>query len=501
MQITSLLAFDLGAESGRALRGAWDGTRLEVEAIHRFPNRPVRVHNSLHWDVLALHAGIEDGVAAFAARQDGELASVGIDTWGVDFALLDRDDRLLGMPYHYRDARTTGMFKAAFAQVPRDQIFAYTGIQFLEFNTLFQLLAMRQEGAAALENAKTLLMMPDLFSFWLAGTKQSEWTVASTSQLCDPRSRGWSRPLLDALRLPFEILPPIVEPGAVLGPLLPSVATRAGLGRGGSQVQVIAPASHDTGSAVVAVPATTARFGYISSGTWSLVGAETEAAALGDNALRYNFTNEGGVGSTFRVLKNISGLWLLQECRRTWARQGTTRSYADLVAAAEAAPAFGPLINPNHADLVAPADMPAAIRERCRATGQRVPETEGEIVRCALESLALAYRQTFTELAEVIGYAVDAIHVVGGGSQNRLLCQFTADACGVPVAAGPVEATAIGNLLVQMLALGLIGSIAEGREIVRASTMVEQYMPRDQTAWMEAYGRFQQLAEMEEASR
>ena len=492
MATTTFLAFDLGAESGRALSGSFDGTRLDVEQAHRFPNRPVRVRDSLHWDVLALHAGIQDGLAAHVARYGTGLRSVGVDAWGVDFALLAADDTLAGLPYHYRDRRTEGMLAAALQQLSREEIFGFTGVQFIEINTLYQLLSMRRNGAAALRSATTLLMMPDLFNFWLSGHKTSEWTIASTSQLCDPLTHRWSRPLLEALDLPGEILPPIVEPGTVLGPLLPSVAAEAGVGS--AEVQVIAPASHDTGSAVVAVPATTPQFGYISSGTWSLVGAETRAPALGAEALRYNFTNEGGAGNMYRVLKNISGLWLIQECRRSWLRSGRDWSYADLTERARAAPAFGPLIDPNHPDFVAPGDMPTAIRERCRATGQRVPEDAGEVVRCALESLALAYRQTFDELAEIRGTPVDTVHIVGGGSQNRLLCQFTADACGVPVVAGPVEATAMGNLLVQMIAAGALGSLAEAREVVRASVAVERYEPRDGTAWDEAYGRFRQLA-------
>ncbi len=492
MAATTFLACDLGAESGRALSGSFDGARLEVEQVHRFPNRAVRVRDSLHWDVLALYAGIQDGLAAHVARHGAGLKSVGIDTWGVDFALLAADDTLAGLPYHYRDRRTEGMLQIALQQLGREEIFGFTGVQFLEFNTLYQLLAMHRGGAAALRSATMLLMIPDLFNFWLSGQKTSEWTIASTSQLCDPLTHRWSWPLLQALDLPREILPPIVEPGTVLGPLLPSVA--AEVGAGGASVQVVAPACHDTGSAVAAVPATTPHFGYISSGTWSLVGAEMREPALGPEALRYNFTNEGGAGNTYRVLKNISGLWLVQECRRSWLRSGHDWSYAELMERARSAPAFGPLIDPNHPDFLAPDDMPTAIRERCRVTGQTVPEDEGQMVRCALESLALAYRKTFEELAAVVGVPVDTVHVVGGGSQNSLLCQFTADACGVPVVAGPVEATAMGNLLVQMMAGGLLSNLADIREVVRASVAVERYEPRERTAWDDAYGRFRQLA-------
>ena len=487
----TFLAFDLGAESGRAVAGTFDGSRLAVEELHRFPNRPVRVRNSLHWDVLALYAGLEDGLAACAARHGPELRSVGIDTWGVDFALLAEDDTLAGLPYHYRDHRTQGMLRLALDRVGREEIFSRTGVQFLQFNTLYQVLAMREQQAAALRHARTLLLMPDLFNFWLSGVKTSEWTIASTSQMCDPRTRSWSRPLLEALELPVDILPGIVEPGVTLGPILPAVAARAGAAS--SPIQVVAPACHDTGSAVAAVPATTARFGYISSGTWSLVGAEVPEPVLGAAALRHNFTNEGGVAGTYRVLKNISGLWLVQECRRGWLRAGREWSYAALTERARAAPAFGPLIDPNHPDFLAPDDMPAAIRRRCRVTGQPEPEDEGQLVRCALESLALAYRQTFAELAGVLGYPVDAVHIVGGGSQNTLLCQLAADACGLPVVAGPAEATAMGNVLVQMMAAGMLAGLAEVREIVRRSVDVSSYEPRDHGAWEEAWARYQAI--------
>ncbi len=503
MTATTFLALDLGAESGRAMSGSFDGARLVVAEIHRFPNRPAHVLDGLHWDVLALHTGILDGLAAQAARPGPALTSVGVDTWGLDFALLAADDTLVGLPYHYRDRRTRGMLQLALQRLSREEIFSYTGVQFMELNTLYQLLAMRRSGAAALESATTLLMMPDLFNFWLSGQKASEWTIASTSQMCDPRTHGWSEPLLQALDLPADMLQPIVEPGTILGPLLPSVAAQVGLAHRSSQVHIVAPACHDTGSAVVAVPASTPRFGYISSGTWSLVGGETREPALGAAALRHNFTNEGGVDGTFRVLKNISGMWLVQECRRSWLRAGQTFSYAQLADLAQAAPAFGPLIDPNHPDFVVPDDMPAAIQGRCRATGQPVPAQAGEFVRCALESLALAYRKTFDELAEILGTLVDAIHIMGGGSQNRLLCQFTADACGVPVLAGPVEATAMGNLLVQMRAAGVLASLAEMREVVRRSVTLERYEPQDRAAWDDAYGRYQkilQLSTQEEAS-
>jgi rhamnulokinase len=488
------LAFDLGAESGRAISGAWDGDKLALEQLHRFPNRPVRVHDSLHWDILALQANLEDGLMAHVARHGTDMRSLAIDTWGVDFALLHADDTLAGLPYHYRDRRTAGMIERAEEHLGREQIFTLTGLQFIEINTLYQLLAMRRAKASALDAARTLLMIPDLFNFWLSGVKTSEWTIASTTQMTDPRTHRWSQPLLDALDLPLDILPSIVEPGTVLGPLLRSVATRTGFGA--TAPQIVAPASHDTGSAIVAVPASTPHFGYISSGTWSLVGVEAREPVMGAQALRYNLTNEGGVENTYRVLKNISGLWLVQECRRAWARRGTEWSYADLTERAAKAPAFRSIIDPAHPSLVAPDDMPTAIGACCTSYGQPVPADPGAFVRCALESLALAYRQTFEQIAEVRGVAVDTIHVVGGGSQNRLLCQFTADACGVPVVAGPVEATALGNVLVQMIADGAIRDLLEAREVVRRSATPERFEPSNRDAWDDAYGRFRALADM-----
>jgi len=491
----SFVALDLGADSGRAISGAFDGERLAITEAHRFRNRPVRVRDSLHWDLLGLYAGIEDGLAAHVAQHGPDVRAIGLDTWGVDFALLAADDTLAGLPYHYRDRRTEGIMEAALERVSREELFGWTGVQFLSINTLYQLLALRRANAASLRSATSLLLMPDLFNFWLSGVKVSEWTIASTTQMCDVRERAWSRQLLEALDLPSDILQPIVAPGAVLGPLLPSVAARVGVTRAGEPVQVVAPACHDTGSAVVAVPATTPRFAYISSGTWSLVGAETRAPVLGPAALRHNFTNEGGVEGTYRLLKNISGLWLLQECRRSWLRAGKVWTYDELIERARSAPPFGPLVDPNCAVFIAPDDMPSAIRERCRETSQAIPTDEGQMVRCTLESLALAYRTTLDELAEVLGAPADVIHVVGGGSQNELLCQFTADACGIQVVAGPVEATAIGNLLVQMSSMGLLGSLAEMREVVRRSVTVRRYAPQEQAAWDEAYGRFKQIVD------
>lgn len=492
MALTSnYLAFDLGAESGRAVVGRLDGLKLELETLHRFPNGPVRVFERLHWDMLRLFGELQAGLQAYRAAYNGELQGIGLDTWGVDFALLGRDDQLLGNPRHYRDARTEGMMAAAFERVPRQEIFAATGIQFMEINTLYQLLAMRLQGDPLLDQAQTLLMIPDLLNYWLTGVKVSEFSIATTSQCYDPRAGDWARDLLARLDLPGEILQPIIRPGDQIGTLHPLVAQAVGLGR----APVIAPACHDTGSAVAAVPASSASFAYLSSGTWSLMGVETAEPVISDDSLAFNFTNEGGVFGTMRLLKNIMGLWLVQECRRTWAAQGQELSYDELTRLAAEAPAFGPLVDPDHHDFLRPGNMPALIRDYCQRTGQRAPQTEGEVIRCALESLAAKYRWTLEKLEMMQGRRLDVIHIVGGGCQNGLLCQLTADATQRLVVAGPVEATAAGNVLLQAISRGELGSLAEARQAVRHSFELITYEPNPVDGWDDAYGRMLALME------
>lgn len=490
----AFLAIDLGAESGRATLGRFDGERVALGEIHRFPNGPVRVVGGLHWDILRLFGEIKAGLTKAAHETGGRLAGVGVDAWGVDFALLDRDGNLLSNPYHYRDGRTAGMPERAFARVPRAEIYRATGIQFMPINTLYQLLAM--EGSPILGAADTLLLIPDLIGYWLTGRKRCEYTNATTTQLCDPATGDWARPLIERLRLPGQIFPPLVPPGQGLGPLLPEVAEEVGLA---SAVSISAVASHDTASAVVAVPAEVGagagagerRFAYISSGTWSLVGVELPQPVVTRGSLEANFTNEGGFGGTTRFLKNVMGLWLLQECRRTWSREGSTPTYEALIAAAEAAPAGGPLVDPDWPPFLPPGDMPARIRRFCRATGQPEPGDPGATVRCVIESLALKYRWVIEQIVELTGRPVETIHVVGGGAQNDLLCRLTAGATGRPVLAGPAEATALGNLMVQAFARGSVGSLAEIRAVVRRSTEIRQYPPEGpRSAWDEAWGRF-----------
>ena len=483
-----ILAFDLGAESGRAIVGHFDGDRLALEVVHRFDNGGVRVGDRLYWDVLRLFTEMQNGMRRAGDRFNG-IDSVGIDTWGVDFALLGRDGELLGNPRHYRDPHTESILEETFRRVPREYIFQQTGIQFMRINTLFQLLALQRDRSPLLSAATDLLMIPDLFHYWLTGEMASEVTDASTSQFYDPVARDWAVDLFDRLGLPRRILGRLIPPGTTLGPLLPTVASETRL----PQIPVVVPATHDTASAVAAVPATGEAWCYLSSGTWSLMGIETERPIIDERVLAHNFTNETGVDGTIRFLKNIMGLWLVQECRRAWKSEGHDYSYDDLThLAAEAIP-FGSVIDPDHDDFLLPDHMPRAIQQFCKRTGQPVPQGVGSVVRCALESLALRYRWVLERLEELHGHHIERIHIVGGGSQNRLLNQLTADACNRPVHAGPVEATAVGNVLVQALGLGLISSVDQGRDLVRRSFPVDTFDPQPDDRWETAYERFRSL--------
>jgi len=479
------LAVDLGAESGRVVLGRFDGGRVSLEEFHRFPNTPARLPDGLHWDVLRILSEIKDGLAK-AVREE-EIEGIGIDSWGVDFGLLDGEGALVSNPYHHRDARTEGMMDEAFGLVGKEEIYRTTGIQFLPINTLYQLLAMR--GSPLLEAAETMLLIPDLMNYWLTGEKACEYTNATTTQLLDLQDGGWSTDLLKGLDLPSRILAPIVQPATELGPLLPGVAEEVGAGP-----PVFAVASHDTASAVVAVPAEGEDFAYISSGTWSLVGVELPSPVTTEEGLRANFTNEGGFGGKTRLLKNVMGLWLLQECRRQWAREGYEYTYEELARLAEDAPPAGPLVDPDHPAFLAPGDMASRIRSFCEETGQRPPQEPAAVTRCVFESLALKYRYALEQAENLAGRAIGTINVVGGGSQNSLLCQLTADATRRPVLAGPVEATALGNLMVQAYARGHLASLEEMREAVRRSVKVQEYEPQGaEDERQEAYEKLRDL--------
>jgi rhamnulokinase len=494
MKTTDYLALDLGAESGRGLLGRFDGETLGLEEVHRFPNGPVRMLDTIYWDLPRLFEECKVALRQAAASSQ-QLDGVGVDTWGVDFGLIGRNDTLLGNPVHYRDARTTGMMEAAFARVKKELIYEVTGLQFLPFNTIYQLLALRTSGSPLLDVAETLLMMPDLFGWLLTGRKAIERTDASTTQLLDPKSGTWSDELCTALNLPRRIFTTLIEPGTELGPLRSDVGEELGI----KSLTVLATAGHDTASAVAAVPASRLTSGkspdwcYLSSGTWSLLGVELPHPIIDPITMKYNFTNEGGVAGTTRLLKNIMGLWLIQECRRTWARGGRSFTHEDLIARAQTSRPFASLVDPDHASFLYPGDMPARLAEFCRKTNQPEPADEGAFVRCALESLALKYRWTVERLEEILGAPIRTVHVVGGGSRNALLCQFTADACGRPVHAGPVEATAAGNALLQAMGRGRIQSLADLRAIVARSFDVTVYEPRETSIWDEAAGRFASL--------
>lgn len=489
------LAIDMGASSGRHVVGLFDGNKLSLEEVYRFENGAVDLDGSLYWDLLAQWSHVVAGLRTAGGRFGSQIASVGVDTWGVDFGLLGRDDVLLGNPNHYRDPRTNDMLERAYSIVSREEIFRHSGLQFMQFNTLYQLLAMKLSNSPLLEMAESMLMIPDLFHWMMTGEKCNEFTDASTTQFYNPVKGGWATELLEQFDLPTNILGRIAAPGTNLGALRQGLAAQTGL----SAANVVLPGSHDTASAVMAVPAAS-RPGekpdwcYISLGTWALMGIESPQPLVNDKVMELNFTNEGGVGNTIRVLKNISGLWLIQECRRIWNQSGRDWGWEDLNQLSAAAKPLASFINPDAQDFLAPPDMPEAIRRFVADSGQTVPQDEGAVLRCALESIAMKFRHVLGMCEELSGSRMETIHVVGGGTRNRQLCQAAADACGRRVLAGPVEATATGNLMMQAVAAGDVGSIAEAREVIRNSFEVEEYQPRNTAAWDEAYERFLAVA-------
>lgn len=489
------LAVDLGASSGRVLAGRLLDSGIELEELHRFSNGGIHLGRRLVWNLLGQWEHICDGLARAAENYGTRIVSVGADTWGVDYVLLDRNDDLVGPCFHYRDQRNRGMIDQALERMSRDDIFRVTGLQFMELNTAYQLLAMRLEESPLLDIAERFLMVPDFLHWQLTGEKVNEFTNASTTQLLDVHSGNWSGEVLRALELPESIFSTPVQPGTSLGPLLEQVRDRTQLH---ADIQVILPASHDTGSAVLAVPAGSFAqkqpdWCFISCGTWSLLGAELASPVLNEACQRFNFTNEGGVGGSVRLLKNIAGLWILQQCREQWKREGHDWSWEQLIAMAEQAASMVSVIDSNAEGFVAPSNMPAAIAEYCRHTGQPVPQSAGEIVRCALESLALRYRLTLGYLEQVVGHPFKTIHMVGGGVQNRMLCQFTADACARPVVAGPVEATALGNVMMQAIGTGRLNSIDDARALVRSAQDIVYYEPTTGASWDEGLAKLKQL--------
>lgn len=485
----NMLAFDYGASSGRAIVGIYDGHRLRLEELHRFANEPVLIGGSLNWDILRLFHEMKQGIHKCTKSQYSEIASIGIDTWGVDFGLLDDAGRLLGNPYHYRDAQTQGIVEKAFEIVPSTQIYEKTGIQFLEINSLIQLLAMKLNNVSILDKAETLLFAPDLLRYFLTGEKSTEYTIASTSQMLDANSGDWALDLIERFDIPTKILTQIVDAGTIAGKLTQAVAGELGTGR----IPVVAVAGHDTASAVVSVPVQEDKYAYLSSGTWSLLGVELPSPIINEGSFRLNYTNEGGFGRKIRLLKNIMGLWIYQECRREWDRSGEAMSFDELEAGASGAAPFAALIDPDDISFMRPGNMVTKIRDFCVGTGQKAPETKAEIARCILESLALKYRTAIEGLEGILGYRLPVLHIVGGGCKNTMLSQFTANAIGRPVIVGPVEATATGNIISQLIALGELAGLSEGRELVRRSFPVVEYSPSEAAAWDNAYDYFLKL--------
>jgi len=473
----TVIAVDLGAESGRVMTVHFDGTRFDLAELHRFPNPVTAVRGTLYWDILHLwrniRAGIEKG-------KEYDPISIGVDTWAVDFVLLDEHGDLLSNPVMYRDSRTDGMMDAVFAKVPRRDVFEQTGIQFMPINTLYQMMSLVEAGSALLQSASTFLTIPDLLNYWLTGEAVCEFTNATTTQMLNPKTGTWATEMLDTLGIPAHIFPKIIPPGTRIGDY--------------DSIPVIAPATHDTGSAVAGVPTQNDNYAYISSGTWSLVGVEVAEAVINDDSFNVNVTNEGGLDGTYRLLKNVMGLWILQQCRATWTSEGHDYSYGDLVALAHKAQSLQYIVDVDDPRFLQPGDHPQHIRAWCEENGLPVPRTHGEIARCVLESLALKYRAVIDTITAISGKPIEVIHIVGGGTQNELLNQFTADATGKAVIAGPVEATVLGNAAVQFVASGQLRDIAHARQVIAGMGITKTYAPSDGTQWVEAYQRMNSYA-------
>ena len=485
MKKYNFLAFDLGATSGRAVLGTLCNGKIETKELYRFPNAIVELNGKFYWNLLGLYEHLKAGLVE-CVKAGVTPDSIGVDTWGVDVVPLGKDGSILGMPRAYRDPYTDGAQEQYFEIVPREEVYDKTGIQFMNFNTLFQIFAAVKEGYTPVTQAETLLFMPDALSYMLTGKKICEYTIASTSQILNPRTAKLEASLLTSAGVSTDIFPEVQLPGSVIGQLTDSLAEESGIGK----VDVVAVAGHDTASAVAAVPAENEKFAYLSSGTWSLMGIETKQPIITEESFRHNFTNEGGVGGTTRFLKNICGMWILEQCRKEWSRSGKEYSYPEIVAMTNEATPFVSFINPDDASFANPHSMLKAIEEFCIRTNQPVPQSDAQIIRTIFESLALRYREVLEILEGMSPFEIDVLHIIGGGSKNALLNQFTANAIGKRVVAGPSEATAIGNVMMQAVGAGVVASLAEAREIIRASIDTEEFLPQDSEAWSAAYDRF-----------
>ena len=480
------VAVDLGASGGKVILGSFDGNRIKLKEIYRFPNGMTRLKNNLYWDVLRLFEEIKKGLSIAGNLQDFRLASLGIDTWGNDCCLLDKDHNLLENPHTYRDPRTDGIMEKAFDRMPREEIYRMTGVQFIQTNTLFQLYSLVLANSPLLSAAGSYLMMPDLFNFWLTGEKCCEFTDATTTQFADPNQQAWCLPILEAFDIPTGIMPPIIKAGTRLGNMDKWLSDELNI----KGMPVIAVGTHDTASAVSVIPAPAEGRAFLSSGTWSLLGAEVKAPLINSEGFKHNFSCYGGVCDTFLVWKNIQGLWLLQECQRNWKEEGTEYPNETLISLAEQAKPFGSFIDPDDLLFLQPGHFPSRIDEYCIRTGQKTPKDKGAVVRCILESLALKYRLTFENLQKVLGHKLSSLYIIGGGSRNQLLNQFTADALEVPVWAGLPEATSLGNILSQLISLGEVGSLEESRQLVSASFDLTCFKTGIPGTWNEAYQRY-----------
>ncbi len=483
-----VLAFDFGASSGRAIIGSFDNGKITLQEVHRFSNDPVKLNGTLYWDVLRLLHEIKQGIVK--AKIAGGFDSIGIDTWGVDFGLIDKDGRLLENPVHYRDLRTAGLVEEAFKTIPKEKLYNITGIQFMELNTLFQLISLRRQRPELLERADKMLFMPDLLAYFLTGKKCAEYSIASTSQLLDLEKRTWSDEILEGFDIPKSLFADLVEPGTVLGELTDEICEECGV----EKVPVISVCGHDTQSAITAVPCVEGDFAFLSSGTWSLFGTELDAPIVDETSLNINITNEGGFGGSTGFLKNIIGLWLIQESRRQWQREGKDYSYAELEKLALAEEPFKCFIDPDAPEFTPQGNIPKRVQEFCEKTGQYVPQTVGEIMRCIYESLAMKYRLTFEKLCECTKKDYPVIHVIGGGTKDGLLCKMTANSCDRTVKAGPIEATVMGNVAVQLMSDGTIESISQARQAVADSEELKIYEPQDTDEWKNAYPNFLKIA-------
>lgn len=485
MKTKKMLAVDFGASSGRVMAGCFDGSRLQISQLHRFSNDPVWLNDTMYWDFLRLFYELKAGIGK--AKELGGADSIGVDTWGVDFGLVGTDGHLLENPVHYRDARTAGMLEEGFLRLDQERFYELTGNQFMEINTAFQLLSLLKKRPDFLRKADRMLLMPDLFNYYLSGTACSEYTMASTTQLLDARRRDWSKEVIDRLGIPEQLFLPVVMPGTKLGALQPFICSELGT----APMDVIAVAGHDTQCAMAAVPAGQEDFIFVSCGTWSLFGTELKEPVIDANSIRFNVTNEGGFGGRISFLKNIIGLWLIQESRRQWIREGMEYDFGQLEEMAAKEAGGDCFIDPDDPIFVPAGDVPERIRQYCRQSGQKVPENIPQIVRCIDESLALKYHAALDEICACTGKTYTAIHMVGGGTQSGLLCQLVADVCGIPVYAGPVEATVYGNLAIQLAAAGEVNGLSQIRQVICASEQITIYEPKDTARWKEIYPRYQ----------